>query len=156
MNAREARARLLELEKQFSEHGAEHMKPYCEALRFADNIIALHSETPPTGTGQYRRMYLPNDSLMPYEHLELVDSLDEELRRSAKRTGEGPSRHLTTNKERICLRTALLVYRSALLEVHEERIKQKLRAVAGALIGDDREVRNSGDHVESGGGNDRA
>lgn len=95
----------------------------------------------------YRIIFLPDDDLMPYEHvgldtelsntidaaLNLCDELeDNESEDGVPWNGELPPVTFTREKLEV-MEMALIVYKSVLLEVHKEEVEAGIRRVIEAI-----------------------
>lgn len=95
----------------------------------------------------YRIIFLPDDDLMPYEHvgldtelsntidaaLHLCDELeDNESEDGVPWNGELPPVTFTREKLEV-MEMALIVYKSVLLEVHKEEVEAGIRRVIEAI-----------------------
>lgn len=84
----------------------------------------------------YRIIFLPEEDLMPYEHMsidtELSNRVDET---SHKESGRDDGRYLMlfTAEELDCLQMALIIYKTVLMEVHKEEAMAGIRRVIEAL-----------------------
>lgn len=95
----------------------------------------------------YRVIFLPDDDLMPYEHLhintclsgvidaalDLCDRLEEsEPEDGVPWNGEIPPITFTREKLEV-MQMALIIYKTVLMEVHDEEVKKGIRAVIEGL-----------------------
>ena len=95
----------------------------------------------------YRVIFLPDDDLMPYEHVsldtELSNDIDaalhlcDDLEETEPEDGvpwNGKLPPIVFNRERLeVMQMALMIYKTVLLEVHNERVKAGIRSVIEAL-----------------------
>ena len=95
----------------------------------------------------YRVIFLPDDDLMPYEHVslntELSNSIDAALRLCDRLeedkpedgipwNGELPAITFTRDKLEV-MQMALMIYKTVLLEVHKEEVEKGIRSVIEAI-----------------------
>ena len=80
----------------------------------------------------YRVIFLPDDDLMPYEHVSLNTAISNRLMRIQD---EDPKEvTLTWTSDEIdMIQMALMIYKTVLLEVHKEEVKKELRSVIESI-----------------------
>lgn len=95
----------------------------------------------------YRVIFLPDEDLMPYEHVgqttELSNSIDAALRFTKRLEKDEPEDGIPWNgelppivftREKLeVMQMALMIYKSVLMEVHKEEVKKGIEAVIRAL-----------------------
>lgn len=79
---------------------------------------------------QYKVVFLPEEDLMPYDHLKNTTALTDktqEIIAKWEETESPVSLELATEDEVNVLEMALMVYKAALMAVHGERVREEIR-----------------------------
>ena len=125
MDATTARSHLIHLKKWFAtdDNGnpTDKYRSFIEALD-----VALDAVAPLMGAGRCAWVYLPDEDLMPYEHIALCTKLTKAL------YPDRPDRPPDVK----CLTMALMVYKSVLMNQHRERIRAELEKARAARGGE--------------------
>ena len=127
MEPKEARVWLKVLRRTAEKSDMKSRESVMEALDFA-----LDAVFPLLGTGRCDWVYLPDEELTPFEHLEKCKKLMDELQ-----TAQDEEAACTVTADNVeMMATALLVYHSVLLRLHRDRIRQEVQAVIQSIAQD--------------------
>ena len=108
-----------------------------ERTKTMDEFLKWVADTNKTlAPHHYRIIFLPDDDLMPYDHMtlntnmsdaliKLTDNYDHELPETINLT--------VTADELDMLQMALLIYKTVLMEVHKDEVKAGIRRVIEAM-----------------------
>jgi len=127
------------LQELDNENGSQELTPFVEALETAV-IVCKYGilQTEPSGVseGKVRWAYLPDAVPMPFEHLNMITGIAEELDRFRRDLhGEGEECDLVamTSKQAEVLESALAVYQAGLMDAHRDRIREGLEATIKSI-----------------------
>ena len=82
----------------------------------------------------YRIIFLPDDDLMPYEHMTLNTQVSDRFCRLTDEDDLPEEITLTFSHDELdMLQMAVLVYKTVLMEVHKDEVKAGIRRVIEAL-----------------------
>lgn len=82
----------------------------------------------------YRIIFLPDDDLMPYEHMTLNTKLTDDFMKITDADELPETVDLTVTPDELeMLQMSLLVYKTVLMEVHKERMEADLKKVIESI-----------------------
>lgn len=81
----------------------------------------------------YRVIFLPDDDLMPYDHVKINTEWSNRIE-EAMRNYEDGNKILIANREDLeVMQMALMIYKTVLLEVHKDEVAKELRSVIESI-----------------------
>lgn len=104
-------------------------------VRVMDEFLKWVASTNKTlAPHHYRIIFLPDDDLMPYEHMTLNTKLTDDFMRitDADELPETVDLKVTPDELEM-LQMALLIYKTVLMEVHKDQMKADLRRVIESI-----------------------
>lgn len=97
---------------------------FVEWKKQANKILAQYHE---------RIIFTLKTSLMPYEHMDVCARLDDWLMRKSK---DDETVKVTLSADEVdAVRVALLIYSSALMDIHQDEIKEEMATIIRELAG---------------------
>ena len=96
---------------------------FAEWKQQANKILAQYHQ---------RIIFMPETSLMPYEHLDVCARLDDWLARKSK---DGDGVKITLSADEVdAVRVALVIYNNVLEDIHREKLKKELKMIIAKAI----------------------
>lgn len=81
----------------------------------------------------HRVVFVPSTYKMPYEHMDVCARLDDWLMRKSK---DDETVKVTLSADEVdAVRVALLIYSSALMDIHQDEIKEEMATIIRELAG---------------------